>query len=329
MRTELPAEDATPLLFIHGSLASGRMWAPYLAAYPDRPAGVVDLPGYGAAASPPADRPYRLADAVAAVQERAGLGPGPVDIVAHSFGAAVALRLALTTPRRVRRLVLIEPTCFNLLRQLGPKARDARRAIEAIAVGLAVADSAQTRRAAMARFVDYWNGRGCWDALPESKQAGFTAQAGQVRRDFEALFRERLTLASLRRLTGPVLLVGGTESPASVALIGEAIASAAPQADTVAVRGAGHMLPVTHVTALSSLLDDIVIGPPSRPCRAAVRHGRGDLPCSACFPSRTGSFAAWPPPPAASLCATGSGRPRSPCRGSTIGRSTTSASTGP
>lgn len=42
---------------------------------------------------------------------RAALG-APVDVIGHSFGATVALRLALERPELVRSLVLVEPVLF-------------------------------------------------------------------------------------------------------------------------------------------------------------------------------------------------------------------------
>jgi lipase len=46
-------------------------------------------------------------------------GGGAVDVVGHSYGGAVAVRLALRRPELVRTLVLVEPVLTLLLREAG------------------------------------------------------------------------------------------------------------------------------------------------------------------------------------------------------------------
>jgi pimeloyl-ACP methyl ester carboxylesterase len=96
-----PSEAVAPVLFIHGSLSSGKMWVPF-ANRLNRSRRVImpDLLGYGA--SPPwtgdtlhlREETRRLRSAFA----------GHVDIVAHSYGAAVALRLLAGEPHAIRSL---------------------------------------------------------------------------------------------------------------------------------------------------------------------------------------------------------------------------------
>jgi len=114
-----------PVLFIHGSACNGRMWRAYQAALAPRASVAVDLPGYGDTDWLDDARPYRLADAAGAIR-RALYGEGPFDVVAHSFGGAVALRLALANPSLVRTLTLIEPSYFAVLRDLGSRALEPR-----------------------------------------------------------------------------------------------------------------------------------------------------------------------------------------------------------
>ena len=83
----------------------------------------VDLPGYGDEPAWPESALYRLTDAAATIRSAIEARREQTDLVAHSFGAAVALRYALNNPARVRTLTLVEPTWFGILRDLGPKAR--------------------------------------------------------------------------------------------------------------------------------------------------------------------------------------------------------------
>src|SRR4051794_36872135 len=130
-----PHPDGTgtgPILFVHGSLSSRHMWASYPAALGSRPAVAIDLPGYGDERAWPDDRPYRLTDAATPIRRALRDCGDPVDIVAHSFGGAVALRYALENPGHVSSLTLIEPSWFGLLGDVGPRGHAALKRIRAI-----------------------------------------------------------------------------------------------------------------------------------------------------------------------------------------------------
>lgn len=71
----------------------------------------VDLRGHGRSSAPPDAHGYTIAaaaaDLSALIEE---LSPGsPADLIAHDFGAEIALELAVRYPERVRRLVLVDP----------------------------------------------------------------------------------------------------------------------------------------------------------------------------------------------------------------------------
>jgi pimeloyl-ACP methyl ester carboxylesterase len=92
--------EGPPLLLIHGF--GGAAWnftelAPLL---PGRRLIIPDLPGHGASSPLPAPTLAGFADVLA------GLLEGPVDVLGHSLGGVVALRLAERHPSLVRRLVL-------------------------------------------------------------------------------------------------------------------------------------------------------------------------------------------------------------------------------
>jgi len=96
------------LLALHGLTGHGQRWEHLVNRYlPEIAVAAPDLIGHGHSSW---DAPWTID---ANVSELAGLlereADGPVVVVAHSFGSAVALQLAATQPDRVAGLVLLDP----------------------------------------------------------------------------------------------------------------------------------------------------------------------------------------------------------------------------
>ncbi len=101
------AGEGPPLLLIHGF--GGAAWnfdelAPLL---PERRLLIPDLPGHGGSAPLPAPTLAGFADVLADVLDAEGIEAS--DVLGHSLGGVVALRLAVRKPERVRRLILAAP----------------------------------------------------------------------------------------------------------------------------------------------------------------------------------------------------------------------------
>jgi pimeloyl-ACP methyl ester carboxylesterase len=96
----------TPLVLLHGGLHNTALDAPVAERFARRRRVLsVDLQAHGRTAD--VDRPLRyeqLADDVAALLD--ALGIARADLLGYSFGATVALNIAIRHPARVRKLVL-------------------------------------------------------------------------------------------------------------------------------------------------------------------------------------------------------------------------------
>lgn len=102
-------EEGTPLLCLHSSPLSGRMFGRFLAiAGAERSVFAPDLPGFGDSDPPPA--PAGIAEHAAAIGDFLDtMRLRQIDLLGHRFGALVATELAATRPGQVRRLVLVPP----------------------------------------------------------------------------------------------------------------------------------------------------------------------------------------------------------------------------
>lgn len=95
---------------IHSSASTSGQWRNLMEALADRYRVLaVDLYGYGKSPAWPADRGLRLADEIDLIQP---ILPrtGRYHLVGHSYGGAVALKMALDQSARIASLTLYEPT---------------------------------------------------------------------------------------------------------------------------------------------------------------------------------------------------------------------------
>lgn len=187
-------------VLLHGSTSSSNTWWQVGPELADRgwTVDAFDLPSHGA--SPPAQQP--LIPALAAVAVRAEVGTRTVDLlVGHSFGAAVAATLAAETPTIARSLVLEELP--------GPASvawRDEARAVLSSAVEARtdrVGTLSRTRR-----DQPRWQEQDCEHAVDDLAGCHPPDIAAGL-----ALGPDWLPLATMRRITRPVLLLLAPDAP--------------------------------------------------------------------------------------------------------------------
>jgi pimeloyl-ACP methyl ester carboxylesterase len=240
--------DHAVVVALHSSGAGARQWAPWRAwLTPGTTLIAPDLLGYDAGAAWPADRAVTLDEEADRVARLLEAFPQGVHLVGHSYGGAVALRVALRWPRHVRRLSLYEPVLFGLLRddEHGDDGDVAAwRAITGVGHGIgALARSGQVEAAA-ARFVDYWSGAGAWTALPPHRQQAIAARMPKVSAEFDALFGDPMPPEVYRQLRLPMRLAGGDRSPEPARRIVARLARLLPGVQTHRMTELGHMGPL-------------------------------------------------------------------------------------
>jgi len=100
-------EEGTPLLCLHKSPLSGRMFERFLAvAGSDRSVYAPDLPGFGDS-DPPSSRPAIVDYAAAVGDFLESMRFRQIDVLGDHEGALVAAELAITRPKQIRRVVLV------------------------------------------------------------------------------------------------------------------------------------------------------------------------------------------------------------------------------
>lgn len=241
-----PGDPDRPALALHCSLGSSSYWGPIHA----RLGGLVNLtafdaPGHGRSPDwqpqPGVDYHTALTRLAAARIDR------PVDLIGHSLGATVALRIAARAPEAIRTLTLIEPVMFAAV----PGATDDPM-FAAMDRLLAEGRDAEATRA----FMGLW-GEGDFDALPEPVRARMIHQIRLVHAINDTLIHDRADIlrpGGLEAIDAPVMLIRGADSPPVIAAIADALASRLADVARAVVPDAGHMLPITHPEPVGDLV---------------------------------------------------------------------------
>lgn len=256
LRAGAGAPVTTPtVIALHCSGSAGRQWKKLASALDDRCRLIApDLIGGEAVALWRDGGRFRLADETAPLVDIVDAQDGPVHLVGHSYGGAVALRLACERPARIASLSLYEPSAFFLLRWMGAKGRPALAEIHSLSAGVSRDVAAGDYSAAACRFVDYWNGAGAWAGMKMQSQAELIGYVAKAPLEFGALIDEPTRPFAFSRLTCPVLLMRGARAPAPTARIAQELLSIMRDAVLEEIPGAGHMGPFSHAEQVSALI---------------------------------------------------------------------------
>lgn len=181
-------------------------------------------------------------------------GPaGPVHVVGHSYGGAVAVRLALNYPELVKSLFLIEPVLSPLLRQAG---EDKLFEMERSLANAFIADYEAGRSAsAWRRFIDHHNGDGTWESLSGNARYRFLSMTRETADAYRSNLNNPTTLYDLRALTMPTLVACGARTTETYRLICRILRGRIPGCATLDVEGAAHMSPLSHPEQIADAIE--------------------------------------------------------------------------
>jgi pimeloyl-ACP methyl ester carboxylesterase len=232
--------DGEPVVMIHSSGMSSRQWrglAKLLA--PTHRAVMPDLLGSGATRGWVPRDTFSIAEDADVVRGVIARLDRPVHLVGHSYGGMLALTVARGLPAdQVRTIAVYEPVAWGVaIDEPGGPVATQLAAFGDDFFALDGGGSAAWYR----RFIDFWNGDGTWDALPDAQRDAFLAVGAKVFREVRDLCFERTPAAAYAHITAPTLILGGDRTPAAERRVCEVLAATIPGAEHVTFAGLGHM----------------------------------------------------------------------------------------
>lgn len=235
-----------PLVLVNGLGGHVRMWDPLRRQVRDVCTIAFDAPGTGN--SPTPALPLGVAGSARMITRLLDeFGLGQVDVLGYSLGGVIAQQLAWTSPRRVRRVVLLStntgwgsvpshPVAFSGLLSLR-RLRDPEcyaRLAPTLLGGAMRHNPDLVRQAAELRTTESPDTRGYLYQLLAA--ATWT------------------TMPMLRLIRQPTLVVNGDDDPLARPINAKAIAALIPHAELHLVRGAGHHLFLERPDEVSSVI---------------------------------------------------------------------------
>ena len=233
------------VVFSHGLLMDGSMFAPQVAALQSRYRCIVwDERGHGQTATGDCApfSYYDSADDLAAFL--AHLGIAQAVLVGMSQGGYLCLRCALTHPAIVRALILINSQALPEDPASLPGYQDMLQ--DWTGSGLS-----ERRAGILEHFIlgSQWSGAAAWRA--KWKQTAIA----DLRQSFRTLLTRDDISGQLGRIAVPTLVLHGERDRAIEPSRAQAMATAIPDAQWVLVPGAGHASNLTHPDAVNPAID--------------------------------------------------------------------------
>lgn len=244
-----------PILLLHAGGTSGKQWAKTARLLEARFRVIApDLWGFGDTESWSREQELthdHQARLVAGVIEH--LCKEPVHLVGHSYGGATAVRLILRNRTLVRTAVLIEPIVMSLLKLAGEEKlfREYFEMAQSFMGNVAAGNLDEAWRV----FLDYRNGPGTWQALPEASKARFRAATESTVAGFRSNLSNPTSIKDLERLSLPILVLCGEHTTVPDRRVTEILRDHILQCRYEVIPGAEHMSPLTHPAFIAEAIE--------------------------------------------------------------------------
>jgi pimeloyl-ACP methyl ester carboxylesterase len=254
--TQAPSESsiASSVIALHCSLSSGHQWSRLAEELTAKHQVITpDISGYGNNDVGRFLLPTTMAEEVDLLSDRLGEAMGPIHLVGHSYGGALAFKIATDSPLagRVRSLTLIEPVLPTILMESDSDRRLYEQFVclaQAVCKDLWKGSSSE----AVEKFLVFWKGSGPTEQLSSKALVRMIERAEKLAYEFLAILGERNVMVAAAAIRVPTLFVSGGLSPYLTQRVVGRLASTIPGAKARHLPAAGHMLPISHAAVVNA-----------------------------------------------------------------------------
>ncbi len=234
----------TPVVLIHGVGLDHTMWLPVISTLRHRRTIAYDMIGHGHAAKP--EGPYTLdifVGQLAAIVEAIG---EPVDVVGFSMGALVAQGLAISSPDRVRRMIL--------LNGVYDRSDIERRAVLDRVAQVRAGGYISTIEPALARWFTSHVDPAVVDLVRQRLLANDVPAYSSA---YEVFATADADLASrVGTIETPTLVATGADDRRSTPAMAHALAAALPHGQARILPGFRHLTPLESPSVIGAMIDE-------------------------------------------------------------------------
>ena len=242
--------SGAPLILVHGALSDYRTWLPLMAELSETNRTIAvslrhyypeqwDGKGNDLSLQQHAD------DMTAFIQ---ALRLGPVDLLGHSRGGAVALLVASQHPELIHRLVLADPSPLSTMLVNNAKAQHDVNARKAKLEEMMRYYQQGNAEGGLQVFVNYIAGPKAWKNTSEKRRDTLRSNIWtqtSLLQDIEIPFH----CSDARKITAPVLLVTGDRSAPLYGYMHSALQTCLKQVSNAIIGDAGHIMYHANPTA--------------------------------------------------------------------------------
>ena len=235
-------QEDPPVVLLHSSGMDGRQWRAYAGQLAEAGwrAMVPDLIGCGGSEPWRGSGPFHFLADLRAMDELIRRQDLPCAVVAHSYGAFLAIQLASSLSSRVAALAVYEPVAWGVLYEATPNEDSFLR--DQVERGF-FDDARGGSEEWMKSFVEWWSGPGAWEAIGERGRGQMMRSARKTFEEVRSLGEDQTSAIHYATITAPTLLMNGRHSPVQARQVCARLAEVIPGAERVEIDG-GHLAPM-------------------------------------------------------------------------------------
>lgn len=249
------------IVFVPGSFSTGSSWRNISAPLSERYRTITtSLCGYGKTQELRKPESVHMEDEMDVLEAVLNRADGPAHLVAHSFGALVALTLAMRRTPKLLSMTLLEPTAFNLLDSGGEFSLN--QEVHAMTDRYMTAWEGGNQRA-VRDVIDFYGEAGTFDAYPSMVQEKLISQTPTNILDWKTAYADSIKLEDLTAVEVPTLVVTGRSSHLAMQCCNQLLVDHLPQAQIMTLESANHFMIGTHALDLTDAIKQHIcaVGP--------------------------------------------------------------------